>query len=218
MTDAHALERAYRRLLNLYPKWFRQDHEDEMIGVLLASAGDGRTRPGLAESLDLTRSAFWMHLRPRAPKSRGVVAAVRFMYLGSFLQLVALLTSLVTIGSVKAAVVAHYPALTAAQWHYIVATQVVPAQIAAPITAVLWASLAWASGRGMRWAKVAFAVLFGFFTLGLLGALGQGDAIYATADVIADGLQWLAGFLALVLIVRDATRAETVRPPAGATW
>ena len=216
MTDPQALERAYRRLLALYPGWFRMEHEEDMIGVLMAGATVGRRSPALAESLDLLRGAAAMHLQARAKTSRGVAAAVRFMYLGSFLQLVALLSSFLTIASVRAAVLARYPAFSAAQWHFIMATQVAPDRIAAPVIAVLWAFLAWLLGRSARWAKLAFAVVFGLFTLGFLSALVQGAAIYATADIIVDSLEWIAGFLALALIVRDATREETMRPPAGA--
>jgi hypothetical protein len=47
-----ALERRYRRLLACYPWAYRQEHEEEMLGVLLAGAG-GRRRPGLRDSADL---------------------------------------------------------------------------------------------------------------------------------------------------------------------
>ena len=215
MTAPEALERAYRRLLALYPKWFRQEHEEEMIGVLLAG-GQGQSRPRLGESLDLVRGAAAMRLHPRMPLTRGLATAVRLIYLGAFLQLVALLTSFLTLQSVRAAILARYPALTATQWHYIVAVSVVPAWIEAPIMAALWASLALATGRSMRWARVAFAVVFGIYSLGLLGVIARGDALYAPADIVADALQWFAGFLALALMVRDATREETLQPPAGA--
>ncbi len=36
MTDSTALERHYRRLLALYPKAFRREHEQEMLSVLIA--------------------------------------------------------------------------------------------------------------------------------------------------------------------------------------
>ncbi len=215
MTAPEARERAYRRLLALYPNWFRQQREEEMIGVLMAG-GQGERRPGLGESLDLVRGAAAMRLHPRTKLTRGVAKAMRLMYLGSLLQLLALLTSFLTLQSVRAAILARYPALTAAQWHDIVAVSVVPAWIEAPIMAALWAILALAVGRGVRWARVAFAVLFGIYALGLLGAIARGDVLYAPADIVADALQWLAGFLALGLIVRDATREETLQPPAGA--
>jgi hypothetical protein len=60
-----ALERRYRRLLAWYPAEHRRVHGEEMIGVLLASAGGGRRRPGLAESLDLIRGGLRIRLKPR---------------------------------------------------------------------------------------------------------------------------------------------------------
>jgi hypothetical protein len=57
MTDVTQLERRFRWLLAWYPKAFRREHEDEMLAVLMAGAGDGRRRPGLADSADLIRNA-----------------------------------------------------------------------------------------------------------------------------------------------------------------
>jgi len=50
------LERRYRRLLACYPAGFRRMYEHEMIGVLLA-AGRGRSRPGVADALNLLAGA-----------------------------------------------------------------------------------------------------------------------------------------------------------------
>jgi hypothetical protein len=57
------LERRYRSLLALYPRGFRQEHEEEILAVLMAAAPEGRQRPRLAESADLVRSAILMRLR-----------------------------------------------------------------------------------------------------------------------------------------------------------
>jgi hypothetical protein len=57
------LERRYRRLLALYPKAYRCEHELEILSVLLASAAADQTRPRLMETLDLLRSAIVMRLR-----------------------------------------------------------------------------------------------------------------------------------------------------------
>ena len=38
------MEKRYRRLLALYPKDHRREHAEEMVGVLLAAAGDARVR------------------------------------------------------------------------------------------------------------------------------------------------------------------------------
>lgn len=56
------LEKRYRRLLGLYPRDHREQHGDEMLGVLIADAGD-RTTPGLRDTTDLLWGAFRLHVR-----------------------------------------------------------------------------------------------------------------------------------------------------------
>jgi hypothetical protein len=65
--DAEALERRYRRLLACYPREYRQAHEEEMLGVLLAGSGS-RRRPGAGESADLLLGALRIRVR-RAVRS-----------------------------------------------------------------------------------------------------------------------------------------------------
>ena len=71
MTGAAALERRFRRLLACYPARFRDEHGEELLAVLLASARDGQQRPGLAESASLVRSGLGMRLRPGASQTAG---------------------------------------------------------------------------------------------------------------------------------------------------
>jgi hypothetical protein len=61
-----ALEDRYRRLLRSYPADHRRSYEDEMLGVLLAAAEPGRTRPALRDAFDLVRGGLGVRLR-RAP-------------------------------------------------------------------------------------------------------------------------------------------------------
>lgn len=56
------LENRYRRLLGLYPRDHREQHGDEMLGVLIADAGD-RQRPGWRDTADLLWGAFRLHAR-----------------------------------------------------------------------------------------------------------------------------------------------------------
>ncbi len=63
MTDSTHLERRYRRLLRLYPKAFRREHEQELLSVLMAGAQSGQRRPRVAEALDLLRNGLVMRLR-----------------------------------------------------------------------------------------------------------------------------------------------------------
>ncbi|MEO3854945.1 hypothetical protein [Acrocarpospora sp. B8E8] len=76
-----ALEARYRRLLRWYPQAHRAMHEEEMLGVLMAGAEPGRTRPKVAESADLIRGAVRIRLRhafgpESAPSWRSAFAPV----------------------------------------------------------------------------------------------------------------------------------------------
>jgi len=194
MSGPSPLERGYRRVLACYPKAFRRESEEEILAVLLATAHEGQRRVRLAESADLLMGAVRMHFGlSRSP--RPVLNAVRLMCAGAVLELGALVTVLVTLGSVRSAIVQEF---TAAQWHTAMLTQIVPAEAGAPIVAGGWLWLAWANGRGYDWARPAFMALFGLLTIGLL--IGLGDALYAPADLIAMAVPWLVGLAAIVLI------------------
>ncbi|MGI5492637.1 hypothetical protein [Microtetraspora malaysiensis] len=65
------LEARYRRLLACYPRDHRARHEEEMIGVLLAGARPGQTRPTPADTVDL----LWGALRVHARRAFGTVSA-----------------------------------------------------------------------------------------------------------------------------------------------
>jgi hypothetical protein len=69
MTDGADLERHYRRLLVCYPAAFRQEHEQEILSVLIAGAEEGQRWPRLAEAADLLRSAIYMRLQTRLQTS-----------------------------------------------------------------------------------------------------------------------------------------------------
>jgi hypothetical protein len=74
MSESAGLEDGYRRLLAWYPRSFRQEQEDEMLAVLMASAEPGQQRPRWLERVDLIKSALTLRvaraLRP-APVSQG---------------------------------------------------------------------------------------------------------------------------------------------------
>lgn len=65
MNDPLALERRYRRLLAWFPAEHRREYGEEMIGVLLASAPEGRRRPRLADAVDLMTGGLRARLRRR---------------------------------------------------------------------------------------------------------------------------------------------------------
>jgi hypothetical protein len=118
VTEIAGLERRYRRWLRWYPKSFRDEHEEEMLGVLMAGGRADQRRPEPMECLDLVRSALGVRLHPRVPRSdRSAFVAVRLMYLGAVVELAVALTIVATLGEVKARILAKDPGFTQAQWH-----------------------------------------------------------------------------------------------------
>jgi hypothetical protein len=63
VNTATGLEGGYRRLLRWYPAWYRGQHEEEMLGVLMTAARPGQRRPGARESADLLWSALKIRVR-----------------------------------------------------------------------------------------------------------------------------------------------------------
>jgi hypothetical protein len=153
------------------------------------------------ECLDLLRSALWMRLRPRVPRSnRAAFAAVRLMCVGAVVELAAAITILATIGDVRSNVVKRSPGLTEGEWHAVVVGQLAPVAAAAGIAVGFWLWMAWAVGRGHRWARIAFAGFFALNTVGLLRGLIQGSAVYARPDLAIGSVLWLVELAALALI------------------
>jgi hypothetical protein len=165
MSDRSQLERRYRRLLACYPRAFRREHEEEMLMVLLASAREGRQRPGVPDSVNLLWHALWLRLRPATKRSvPSVFWGVRLMALAAALELVALVVVVASEGAVHSAVLRQLAPFSAAHWTAVVHRQIVPVEIGAPVAAAGWLVLAWANDHGHRWAR-AGVVLLSLMTL-----------------------------------------------------
>jgi hypothetical protein len=207
MTGSADLERRYSRLLAWYPAAFRRDHEAEMLGVLMDSARGGQRRIGLADAADLIRGALAVRLRVSAQAPRTVVAAVRLMRVGALAYLAAWISTLVTEGSVRSAMLRSAPA----SWHLML-VHVVAIETVVPAAVVGWLWLSWANGRGHDRARLVLVPYFGFATLGLLWTLGTGAAAYAPADLISLTVLWLIQLCAIVLVFNK--RSECYYRPA----
>jgi hypothetical protein len=200
MSDTTGLERAYRRLVACYPPSFRRENEEEMVTVLLATARKGQRRPGIAESADLIRGALRMRMGlSRAPRT--VLHAVRLMYLGAVAELGMLITTLLTEGSIRAAVIQRNPWLTMAQLQPL-NTEFTVDIVVACVAIALWIWLAWANGKGNGLARVLAIALFAIFTAFMIGNTAAGAALYAPAAVIAACVDWLIGLASVVLLVQ----------------
>jgi hypothetical protein len=64
------LERAYRRLMWAYPRWYRQERGTEMVTALLDDAAPGQRRPPRTDVVDLLTGGVRARLRP--PRDLGV--------------------------------------------------------------------------------------------------------------------------------------------------
>lgn len=71
MSAGQSLEQAYGRLLRWYPAGHRARHADEMLGVLMAGAGPGQRRPGLADAASLIGGAVRIRFRAATTGSAG---------------------------------------------------------------------------------------------------------------------------------------------------
>jgi serine/threonine protein kinase len=128
----------------------------------------------------------------RAPST--VLTAVRLMYAGAAYTLVWAIGVII----VEAGIVKNHPVLTAGADHRLAgaagfAVVLALAQIA------LWLGIARACRRGRNAARVAGTVLFGLYTLGLLGTVASAQAGLGPAKVLTL-IGWLIGFGAVAAL------------------
>jgi len=127
--------------------------------------------------------------RVRPPRS--VLNAVRLMYAGAALELLALIIAVATRASLKWAILARHPFYNPAQVHHAEVARAVPLVIGALIATGLWLWMAWANSR------VLSAVFFGINTFDLFISF---FVLRATATMIAGVVIWLVGLVAIVLL------------------
>lgn len=125
--------------------------------------------------------------------------AVRMMYLGALVELGTLITIIATLGDEHAAILQRYPHYTAAQWHDELGGAMLTLEIGAVIAIGVWLWLAWANGRGHRWARIGMAVFFAVTTLSLANGIATNAATYARADLVAGSLLWLTTLTSVAL-------------------
>ena len=135
--------------------------------------------------------------RPAAPTS--VQTAVKLMYAGAALSLIELVVSLVTISSLKSAILKKFPHYTTAQVHSAEVAIVVGVVIEAVIAIGLWLWMARANAAGRNYARITGTVLFVVYTLFLLLDLRRPSV---GIGLIFAALVWLAGLGAVIMLWR----------------
>jgi hypothetical protein len=140
-----------------------------------------------------------MRLRPAGRPPPAVRGPIRLMCVGAAGSVALAIAMVVTIGSVKSAVMALDPAPTAAQWHGVL-VEVAIREWTMPLAIAVWLWLAWANGRGHNWARLAFGAWFILCGLMWLSALAQGVALVAPVIFAVGTVQCLIAAAATVLL------------------
>ncbi|HMH94829.1 MAG TPA: hypothetical protein VK586_27565 [Streptosporangiaceae bacterium] len=149
---------------------------------------------------------------PRVPPPRLVLDAVRLMYAGAVVEVLAVVIALVSQGSLKSSILAQHPAYTAAQLHTAEGARTVPLIAGGVIAAGLWIWMAWANRQGRGWARVVSAVFFGINTLDLIVAAVVVKG--AVASLVIGAVIWLVGLGVIVLIFNKQSSPFYRRPAA----
>jgi hypothetical protein len=203
MNESASLERRYRRLLSWYPRSFRLEYEQEVLAVLMSGAHPQQHRPGVAESVDLLRSALGLRLRPSGTRPPGtVLTAVRLMLVGAVVEAVGWATYVSTARTVQSNVLHGEPG----SWPAVVG-HLSTVEVFAPIALAVWLWLAWASAAGLAWARAAFTWFFGVLSLALVFDIAENGTRYFAADTAATAALWLVALSATVTLYRPGSTA-----------
>jgi hypothetical protein len=127
------------------------------------------------------------------------------MYAGAALELLAVIIAMMTVGSLKAAILQLHPGQAAGSPPALHATELIWTALVvvhALIALCLWLWMASANEQGRGWARGVSALFFGINTVGLFLSL---RLLWATPDLIVTIVIWLVGFAAIVLIFSEGS-------------
>jgi hypothetical protein len=133
------------------------------------------------------------------PRPASVTNAVRLMYVGAALSAVNMVLGLTDQSAFKAAVRQARPSLTPSQVNTAANALFVSVVVAGIFGIALWLWMAWANGRGRKWARVTGTVFFGIDTLGLLGSVAQHEP---ALSLVFSAIVWLVGLGTVILLWR----------------
>jgi hypothetical protein len=188
---SHILERRYRRLLRAYPKDYRAEHGEELIGTLMEAARPGAHRPSFRETLHLLAGGFTA--RVRATRAHGVPPWTDGLHLG------VLVVALATFALFPVLPYVNYPEWTALGIFLMVALVRGWVRVAAPLATVAAVSASWP----------------------MIPGLGGGPVTYNLGPMFGDlapvAPYWVVAVGSAVLAVRRPIRLEEKAKWWGAT-
>jgi hypothetical protein len=210
MTESQRLERGYRRIVALYPSAFRRESEEEIVGVLMATAREDQQRVGLAESADLIRGAVRMHRGPRLP--RALLTAVRLTYVGAAAELAVLIVLLVTGASLASASIRRYPDFSAAQWGAVLLGHLPVVAAGGPVLLGLWVWMACANARGNHAGRMASWVVWAIIKVGIAAVGLASFDVYGIGGVLAAAVLLVVHVGAMAVIFYPSKDPLPYRP------
>ncbi|MGI5491299.1 hypothetical protein [Microtetraspora malaysiensis] len=151
----HVLELRYRRLLRAYPKGYRAEHGEELIGTLMEAARPGDRRPSLRETLHLLAGGFTV--RVRATRASGVPPWTDGLHLG------ALIVAVVTFAQLPVLPYVIFPVWTALGVVLMVALVRGWMRVAAPLAAVAAVATSWPIILGFHTPVLDLGPMYGDF-------------------------------------------------------
>jgi hypothetical protein len=135
-------------------------------------------------------------VRPAVPKP--VTLAVRLMYAGAALTVVALAISVIALAAGgTAALKSGYPHQTAVQLHHTEIALITFGVFSNLIEVAVWMLMARANSSGLNWARIAASVLFALNTWNLIAHVRGGIVV---TSLVYSGLIWLIGLGAILLL------------------
>jgi hypothetical protein len=147
----------------------------------------------------------------RAQRPPSVRNAVRLMYTGAALEVVAVILAVLTRGRLRSAILRRHPHYTATHLHAAEVARISPLVVGGLIAIGLWIWMAQANGRGLPWARTLSAVFFGIGTLTLILSV---LIAHAVATLIVGVIIWLVGLAVIVLLYsRESTPFFSRQPP-----
>lgn len=150
----------------------------------------------------------------RPPQPPSLVNAIRLMFAGAALGVLGVIFTLVLSGRIKSATgkaarkanvtlaKEGKSTLTASQIHSLENFTVAFLVVVLIIGVLLWVWMAWANGKGSRWARIVATVLFALNTVYLFFSASR-----AAVTAIFVGLSWIIGLIAIFLLFRKETSA-----------
>jgi hypothetical protein len=144
--------------------------------------------------------------QPTSPAPQSVVRAAQVMYVGAAANLIGIVITLTTSGSLRSQILKRSPNLTSTQLtnadHFAIGLSIATGLIAA----ALWIWLAQSSKAGKGWARTVSTVLFAIDTIGALVSLGGASAVSGGGAARIYGLVvWVIGLVAIVFLWRRAS-------------